>query len=135
MASPGFRYGSLALLIGIAGILFKTNPSLDDYQDFATVEAKLYLVEDVCPRPIPFLGQSLRDECEAFLQSERSTPLIGGMLSQGSDRRDLFLFSLYSTQLDLETVMPALPRGLLPRYQIQAIGFCNSFIIYRAESL
>lgn len=135
MGSKGLRYGGLALFVSMIGVLFCTNPSIDKYQAFAVAEAKDYLVEDACPRPLPFLGNSLQDECSDFLRSERSTPVIERMIARSSDRQNFGLFSLYSTRLELETLMPALPQGLVPSYQIDAIGLGNHFMIYNAESL
>jgi len=135
MGLKGLRYGSLALFAIVTGVLFCTNPSIENYQAFATAEAKDYLVDDACPRPLPFLGTSLQDECVSFLESERSTPIIQGMIASGSDRQNYGLFSLYSTRLDLEVLLPALPQGLVPSYQIDAIGLGNQFLIYDARSL
>ncbi len=135
MSSKGLRYGGLALFVSMVGVLFCTNPSIEKYQAFATAEAKDYLVDDACPRPLPFLGTSLQDECTDFLKSERSNPVIQGMIARSSDRQNFGFFSLYSTRLEMETLMPALPQGLLPRYQIEAIGLGNQFMIYSAQSL
>ena len=135
MGSKGLHYGGLALFTSMAGVLFCTNPPIEKYQAFATAEAKDYLVDDACPRPLPFLGTSLQDECTDFLESNRSNPVIQGMIARSSDRRNFGLFSLYRTRLDMETLMPALPRGLLPVYQIDAIGLGNQFMIYSAQSL
>ncbi len=135
MGSKGLRYGGLALFASMIGVLFCTNPSIDKYQVFAIAEAKDYLVDDACPRPLPFLGTSLQDECTDFLKSERSSPMIQAMIARSSDRQNFGLFSLYSTRLEMETLMPALPQGLLPSYQIDAIGLGNQFLIYNAQSL
>ncbi len=135
MGSKGLCYGGLTLFVSMIGVLFCTNPSVDTYQAFVTAEAKDYLVDDACPRPLPFIGNSLRDECTDFLRSERSTPVIQGMIARSSDRHNFGVFSLYSTELDMETLMPALPRGLLPSYRIDAIGLGNQFMVYSAQSL
>ena len=135
MGSKGFRYGGLMLFVSMVGVLFCTNPSIEKYQAFATAEAKDYLVDDACPRPLPFLGTSLQDECTDFLESERSSPVIQSMIARSSDRQNFGFFSLYSTRLEMETLMPALPQGLLPSYQIDAIGLGNQFMVYNAESL
>ena len=135
MGSKGLRYGGLALLTSMVGVLFCTNPSIEKYQDFATAEAKDYLVDDACFRPLPLLGDSLQDECADFLKSEQSTPLIKGIIAHSSDRQNFGFFSLYSTRLDMEALMPALPQGWLPSYQIDAIGLGNQFMIYNVQSL
>lgn len=135
MGSKGLRYGGLALFVSMVGVLFCTNPSIEKYQAFAIAEAKDYLVDDACPRPLPFLGTSLQDECTDFLKSDHSTPVIRRMIAHSSDRKNYGFFSLYSTRLDVEALMPALPQGLLPRYQIDAIGLGNQFMIYNAQSL
>jgi hypothetical protein len=135
MGSKGLRYGGLTLFAGLVGVLFCTNPSQEQYQAFATAEAKDYLVDDACTRSLPFVGDSLRDECIDFIQSDRSTPLIENMIARSSDRRNFGLFSLYSTELDLETLMPALPRGWVPSYRIDALGLGTHFLIYRAQAL
>lgn len=135
MGSKGLRYGGLALYLGIGGVLFCTNPSLEQYQSFATAEAKDYLVEDACTRPLPLIGSSLRDECTDFIQSDRSTPILQGLIARSSDRRNFGLFSLYRTELDLETLMPALPRGLVPSYRLDALGLGNHFLLYSAQAL
>lgn len=135
MVTTGSHNCILALSASMAGVLFCTNPSIEKYQAFAIAEAKDYLVDDACPRPIPFLGTSLQDECNDFLQSEQSTPIIRRMIDRSSKRQNFGLFSLYRTRLDMETIMPALPLGLVPSYQLDAIGLGNQFMIYRAQSL
>lgn len=133
MASKSTVYGSSALLIAVAGVLFCTNPPGQRYESFAVSEAKDYLVADACPRKLPFLGDSLRDECITLIQSEASTPLLRSMIRQGTQRQNFGLFSLYRTQLDIETLVPALPRGWVPVYEIEAIGVLNTLTIYRAQ--
>ncbi len=135
MGSKGLHYGGLALFVSIIGVLFCTNPSIEKYQAFATAEAKDYLVDDACSHPLPFLGTSLEDECVDFLKSERSNPIVQTMIARSSDRQNFGFFSLYRTHLDMETLLPDLPRGFLPSYQIDAIGLGNQFMVYKAQSL
>jgi hypothetical protein len=133
MASKSTVYGCSALFIAVGGVLFGTNPPSQRYESFAIWEAKDYLVADACPRKLPLVGDSLRDECVTLIQSDASTPLLRSMIRQGTRRRNFGLFSLYRTQLDIETLVPALPRGWVPVYEIEAIGILNTLTIYRAQ--
>lgn len=133
MAANPKIYACSALLVAIAGVLFWTNPKTTTYEAFAVAEAKEFLATDACDRPLPLVGNSLKEECVQFVQSDASTPLFLEMIRQGTQRQNWGLWSLYRTRLDVKRIMPALPQGLIPVYEVKSIGILNTVIVYQVE--
>ncbi len=134
MVSKPFLGASL-LGLGAAAALGVTNPGEAQYEDFAVAQARDYLKAEVCPEPLPLVGTSLADECIQFLGSEAAQPQLQGLISNNTERQNFLLFSLYKTDLAIESLLPFIPSGLVPSYEVKAVGVLKTFYIYSAEKI
>jgi len=121
------------VIIGAAGILGATNPSMENYADFATKEAIIYLETDACTQKLPIVGNSFQDECIKTAQSPDTQARIRSLIIENTDRRNYGIFSLYKTDLTVKDIVPFLPENLLPKYQAESVGVLKLFKTYGAK--
>ncbi|MEY2978914.1 MAG: DUF4359 domain-containing protein [Prochlorotrichaceae cyanobacterium] len=119
--------GSGAILVGAAGILGVTNPSPDQYADFAAKKAVTYLETEVCTRKVPIFGNSFQDECVTAVQSPDTQSRVRSLMLENTERQNYVLFSLYKTDLNVQDLIPFLPGNLLPQYQAESLGILTFF--------
>jgi hypothetical protein len=58
---------------------------------------------------------------------------IKQIISQGTERYNFVVFSIYQTELSITQVSPFLPSGLLPSYHFGTLAVGHQFYIYQAE--
>lgn len=133
LSKPRVLAATLVLAGAIA--LTATNPTSEDYETFAVEQAKDYLKTEVCPEKLPLIGNALEEECQTFLDSEAAQPQLRAVIASGTDRQNFVLFSLYRTELAIDTLFPFIPRGLVPAYEIKSVGLARSLHLYGADSL
>ena len=119
-----WQIGAIAaavVLAGVGAIMAATNPQPDAYEAFATEALVDYGGKKLCPR-VPFLGQT---QCQSLLKSNQSE--IRRFVSQGTQRQDFVLFSIYKTDLSIHP--------MLPSYEFATIGAFQKFYVYKAKQV
>jgi hypothetical protein len=125
-----------ALLVGTAGVLGVTNPSPEQYADFAGQKAVNYLETEVCTTSLPIVGNSFQDECIKTVQSPDTVAKVRSLMLKNTERQNYILFSIYTTDLNIQDLVPFLPGNLLPQYQAESLGiltFFHTFTTKKAE--
>ncbi len=107
-------------LASFAAILAATNPSQEAYEDFATQQLNTYLEESVCAKTP---GSGIQIQCDLLLRSNQSK--IRRLISRGTQQKNFVLFSIYTTDLSISS--------LLPSYHVEAVGVLQQFKIYQAK--
>jgi Domain of unknown function (DUF4359) len=125
----------LVLILGALGLgavgLGLTNPTEQDYEQYAAQELQSYLRKNVCKEaPQEF---DLRARCEKLVGENE--PALRRIIADRTERVEFYLFSLYLTELNptdlIETRLPI--ASFLPTYRIEAVGFAKQFKIYQAK--
>jgi Domain of unknown function (DUF4359) len=102
--------------LGLGTILVATNPNEATYSKYLAADLHQQLEENIC-REAGFLHSG----CLSLLNSSQSE--LENFIQSGTKRKNLFLFSLYETEL---FVLP-----LSPPYQTKAIGIGRHFYAYQ----
>ena len=120
----------LVILGAAAGLLAVSNPSPDDFREFAGQELAKRGADELCrPGGLPMLLQLVVENCPELIRGQ-SQPL-GALAMQFSSRRNFGLFSLYSTQVAGGAVIPQLQ---LPGYQLQTLAIAGKFFVLQAQT-
>jgi uncharacterized protein YceK len=114
-------------LAGAGAILATTNPTQSAYEKFATKQLIAYLEQNTCAKA-PF---GLERRCKSLLESNQSQ--IQTLIAQGTQRQNFIFFSLYTTDLSAEKVLPIGLGDLLPSYNFGTVGIFQNFHIYKAK--
>lgn len=125
--------GAGVLLGGTIGVLGVTNPSPEQYADFAAQKAVNYLETEICTASLPIVGNSFQDECVKTIQSPAQ---VRSLMLENTQRQNYILFSIYKTDLNIQDLVPFLPGNLLPQYQAESLGiltFFHTFTTKKAE--
>lgn len=109
---------ALALLGGALAI---TNPGQDAYEAFATQAAIDYLKAEVCAKAPTAFG--LQKLCQSELESNQSK--ISKIITDGTQRQNFVLFSLYTTDLSISSDLPS--------YHVESVGALGQFMIYKTQ--
>ena len=118
----------MALLIG--GALVVTNPDEQDFEEFAAERLALLVDQELCLQGgLPMVAQLLIQNCSELVEGQRA--VLGRLALAGSRRTNAGLFSLYSTQLGGQTLLPGLT---LPRYRVLTLGVAGQLVILKASS-
>ncbi|MGB3241168.1 MAG: DUF4359 domain-containing protein [Geitlerinemataceae cyanobacterium] len=102
--------------LGLGTILAATNPNEATYSKHLAAKLQQQLEDNIC-REAGFLHSG----CLSILKSSQSE--LTSFIQSGTKRKNLFLFSLYETEL---FVLP-----LSPPYQAKAIGIGRHFYTYQ----
>jgi hypothetical protein len=114
-------------LAGVGVALAATNPNQVAYETFATKQLIAYLEQNACAKaPLGLKGQ-----CKSFLETNR--PQIQTLITEGTQRQNFIFFSLYTTDLSADTVLPGALGNLLPSYHFGTVGVFQKFHIYKAK--
>jgi len=135
------KFGTLGLaflLGGVAIAMAITNPKQDRYNVYATEQLTTYLKTTFCDDLPGLLGNELETQCVALV--DESEPRIADIISNNTERRDLFVLSLYTTQLQPADLLPEevqgfFPTNLLPTYEVEAVGVFQRFWVYETTQL
>jgi Domain of unknown function (DUF4359) len=111
-------------LVGLGAVMAVTNPGEAAFEEFAVQKLKT----DGC-KEIPIM---LRDRCPSFVDDNQAQ--LKKLIIQNSDRKNYFLFSLYSTNLSVRSVFPGIPFIVnVPSFQLETVGMFGKFYVYEAE--
>ena len=111
--------GILATAGGAIG-LAATNPGPVEFQEFAAEQLTRLITEEICHEDgLPLMLRPV-------VASQRQ--VLGNLALEHSRRRNLVLFSLYSTELGGERI---LPNWSLPRYHALTLAAAGRFVLLR----
>lgn len=118
-----FGVGALGLLAGLGSLMSITNPGQPDYEEFATRSLMVYLKERCSKAPF-----GLADQCPEFLTANQ--PQIRRLVAENTERHNFIFFSVYRTELAVQSLLPILSALPLPAYQVETVGAFQKFYIY-----
>jgi hypothetical protein len=121
---------------GFATGLVLTNPGPDAFAEFGGRELTTTLIKELCLNDgVTGLLRLVIRDCPALIRAQR--PLLGLLVRSHSTRRNLGLFSVYHTKLDLATLLPglrAVPDLRLPRYEATTLAGAGQFLLLDAHA-
>ncbi len=113
-----------------------TNPEREDYEDYAVQQLNRQLDDRICRSAPVFLN----DMCGSFLENNET--LLRTVVSEGTQRQNYFLISVYTTEISTEKVLQeVLPPSLAlsidsaPVYQFESVGVLQRFYTYKVKGL
>lgn len=115
--------GAIALVI-LAGTMSLTNPSREEYLNYATTQLAIEVKDNLCkeskiPDILSGISQSLVDACNSIIKNQRGS--IKQYIENSTQRSNKVLFSIYTTDVWDR------------RYQ--TIGAFGNFFTFSSESL
>ena len=115
--------------MALCGGLAFTNPGPEAFEDFAGAHLASLLQRELCRQDaLPLMLQLVIENCPALVNSQRS--VLGRLARLGTRRRNLLLFSLYSTSLGGQKL---LPQWQLPRYTALTLAVAGQFLVLRTS--
>ena len=136
MSSPRWRWPSLtaaAAVLVVAGscaALFATNPTRDDYQDFAGDTLVKLVTKEICERQtLPMVLQLWISDCPRLIADQEQA--LASLANQFTRRWNLGLASVYVTSVGGQNLLPALR---LPRYSVTSLGLAGQFLVLNAHA-
>ena len=135
MSSPRRRWPSVtaaAVLVvaGSSAALCVTNPTRDDYQDFAGDTLVELATEEICERQtLPMVLQLWISDCPRLIADQK--PALALLADQFTRRWNLGIASVYVTTVGGQNLLPALR---LPRYSLTSLGLAGQFLVINAHS-
>lgn len=118
-------YAAVTALAVLGLAMAKTNPSQDEYEEYATTQLADYLKKDVCAKAPSMFENLLRRNCGVLVDTSR--PQMQQIISQKTQRRDFLIFSVYHTELKVNSFLPA--------YEFETVGAFDTFYTYMAEEM
>lgn len=113
-----------AAALAILGVAMATsNPDQLAYEEYAVQQLSGYLKSDVCTKAPKFLEGLLQRNCAVLVDSGR--PQIRKLVSQSTERQNFLFFSIYSTDLSVNP--------LVPSYHFETVAAFQNFYTYTAE--
>lgn len=120
--------------LGLAGVgiaLALTNPSEAVYTEYAAQRLSEYLQADLCPQA----GTLLQSSCRSFVQDNQQ--VLGRIVAKNTQRKDYLLWSVYKTDLAIDSMLPSLLKDVLgeelPAYHAETIGIFNTLHTYQLK--
>jgi len=127
-SSRPWGWGIAVLLLG--GALVATNPGEQEFEAFAGEQLVQLADKELCSNGgLPMVARLLIQNCSELIQSQQAA--LGQLALAGSRRTNAGLFSLYSTQLGGQTLLPGLT---LPRYSVLTLGAAGQLLMLSASS-
>lgn len=113
-------------LCGVCGILIFSNPTPQEYEEFAVEEISNYLDTKGCSK-LTTQQPSLQNPCQGMLKLflDVSKIQLKQLISSQTQQQNFLLFSLYRTNLELPAPLPS--------YQVETIAILKRFYIYSAD--
>lgn len=117
--------GGLGLGLGM------TNPAPEAFADFAADRLTGLIREELCRADgLPLMLRLVIEDCPGLVEAQR--PLIGRLALQHSRRRNLVLFSLYSTGIGGQRLGPV---WRVPRYEALTVAAAGQFLVLRSSEI
>ena len=118
------------MVAGSSAALVLTNPSWEDYQDFAGETLVKLATKEICERQtLPMVLQLWISDCPRLIADQE--PALALLADQFTRRWNLGLASVYVTTVGGQNLLPALR---LPRYSVTSLGLAGQFLVINAHS-
>lgn len=102
------------IFLGLGGLLMLTNPSQQQYEEFATEQLVIQMKEKVCQANSSNLGEAVKSQiCNLMLDTGKKQ--IPKLIGETTQRHNYLLLSVYETKLYL--------------YSVETLGIFNHFYI------
>ena len=118
------------VVAGSCAALFVTNPTREDYRDFAGETLVKLATKEICERQIlPMVLQLWISDCPRLIADQEQA--LSLLADQFSRRWNLGLASVYVTSVGGQNLLPSLR---LPRYSVTSLGLAGQFLVLNSHS-
>ncbi len=122
-------------LAALGVVMTQTNPNQFEYEEYAAQRLTQYLNTNVCKKTPKFLENVIQFNCKQVVNSAQ--PQIREIIAESTERQDFIVFSIYRTNLNLNSLIPALRVDSVlpstPGYKFETLGAFEQFYTYKAE--
>ncbi|MBW4434523.1 MAG: DUF4359 domain-containing protein [Pelatocladus maniniholoensis HA4357-MV3] len=135
------RFLNIMTYVGVFGlaalgvVMTQTNPNQVEYEDYAAQRLTEYLNTNVCKKTPKFLENVIKFNCRQVVNSAQ--PQIREIIAESTERQDFIVFSIYRTDLNVNSLIPALRVDSVlpstPGYKFETLGAFDQFYTYKAE--
>jgi hypothetical protein len=110
--------------LAVLGVFMaNTNPSQPKYEQYAVLKLTEYLKVNVCTKTPNLLENIIKFNCSQLV--DEANPQIKDLIKVTTQRQDYILFSVYRTDLRLNSFVPA--------YTFETVGAFDRFYTYKAQ--
>ena len=129
-ASSGDGRWTWAAAAGVAVVaLAVTNPGTDDFEAFAGDQLVRAASRELCGSgSLPLIARLVIQDCPQLVASQRK--VLGQLAAASSRRYNAGLFSLYTTELGGQTLLPGLT---IPRYRAVTLGGAGQLSVVQSS--
>ena len=129
-ASSGDGRWTWAAAAGVAVVaLAVTNPGTDDFEAFAGDQLVRAASRELCGSgSLPLIARLVIQDCPQLVASQRK--VLGQLAAASSRRYNAGLFSLYTTELGGQTLLPGLT---IPRYRAVTLGGAGQLLVVQSS--
>ena len=129
-ASSGDGRWTWAAAAGVAVVaLAVTNPGTDDFEAFAGDQLVRAASREVCGSgSLPLIARLVIQDCPQLVASQRK--VLGQLAAASSRRYNAGLFSVYTTELGGQTLLPGLT---IPRYRAVTLGGAGQLLVVQSS--
>ncbi|TBR57970.1 DUF4359 domain-containing protein [Mastigocladus laminosus UU774] len=122
-------------LAALGVVMTQTNPNQVEYEEYAAQRLTEYLNTNVCKKTPKFLENVIKFNCRQVVNSAQ--PQIREIIAESTERQDFIIFSIYRTNLNVNSLIPALRVDSVlpstPGYKFETLGAFEQFYTYKAE--
>ena len=129
-ASSGDGRWTWAAAAGVAVVaLAVTNPGTDDFEVFAGDQLVRAASRELCGSgSLPLIARLVIQDCPQLVASQRK--VLGQLAAASSRRYNAGLFSVYTTELGGQTLLPGLT---IPRYRAVTLGGAGQLLVVQSS--
>jgi len=129
-ASSGDGRWIWAAAAGVAVVaLAVTNPGTDDFEAFAGDQLVRAASRELCGSgSLPLIARLVIQDCPQLVASQRK--VLGQLAAASSRRYNAGLFSVYTTELGGQTLLPGLT---IPRYRAVTLGGAGQLLVVQSS--
>ena len=129
-ASSGDGRWTWAAAAGVAVVaLAVTNPGTDDFEAFAGDQLVRAASRELCGSgSLPLIARLVIQDCPQLVASQRT--VLGQLAAASSRRYNAGLFSVYTTELGGQTLLPGLT---IPRYRAVTLGGAGQLLVVQSS--
>ena len=129
-ASSGDGRWTWAAAAGVAVVaLAVTNPGTDDFEAFAGDQLVRVASRELCGSgSLPLIARLVIQDCPQLVASQRK--VLGQLAAASSRRYNAGLFSVYTTELGGQTLLPGLT---IPRYRAVTLGGAGQLLVVQSS--
>ena len=129
-ASSGDGRWTWAAAAGVAVVaLAVTNPGTDDFEAFAGDQLVRAASRELCGSgSLPLIARLVIQDCPQLVASQRK--VLGQLAAASSRHYNAGLFSVYTTELGGQTLLPGLT---IPRYRAVTLGGAGQLLVVQSS--